>query len=77
MNPLHTDDAGTGDAHAHAAGHAPHSTEAVMPACVTVRRWRWRVYVHQASWMLGVFTVIVAGLMVAAMIAPSCEVSFV
>ena len=77
MNPLHTDDAGTGDAHAHAAGHAPHSTEAVMPACVTVPRWRWRVYVHPASWMLGVFTVIVAGLMVAAMIAACFAVSFV
>ncbi len=77
MNPLHTDDAGTGDAHAHAAGHAPHSTEAVMPACVTVPRWRWRVYVHPPSWMLGVFTVIVAGLMVAAMIAACFAVSFV
>lgn len=75
MNPLHTDDAGTGDAHAHAAGHTPHSTEAVMPACVTVPRWRWRVYVHPASWMLGVFTVIVLGLMVAAVIAACFAVS--
>jgi len=48
-----------------------------MPACVTVRRWRWRVYVHPASWMLGVFTVVVAGLMVAAMIAACFAVSSV
>ena len=77
MNPLHPHDATASDAHAIAAGHAPHSTEAVMPACVTVPRWRWRVYVHPASWMLGVFTVIVAGLMVAAMIAACFAVSFV
>ena len=72
MNPLDTD-----DAVASAAGQTPHSTEAVMPACVTVPRWRWRVYVHPASWMLGVFTVVVAGLMVAAMIAACFAVSFV
>jgi len=77
MNPLHTDDAGAGDAHASAAGQTPHSTEVVMPACVTVPRWRWRVYVHPASWMLGVFTVIVVGLMVAAVIAACFAVSFV
>ena len=77
MNPLNTDDAGASDAHASAAGQTPHSTEAVMPACVTVPRWRWRVYVHPASWMLGVFTVVVAGLMVAAMIAACFAVSFV
>ena len=77
MNPLNTDDAGASDAHASAAGHTSHSIEAVMPACVTVRRWRWRVYVHPASWMLGVFTVVVAGLMVAAMIAACFAVSFV
>ncbi len=77
MNPLHTDVAGTGDAHAHAAGHAPHSTEAVMPACVTVPRWRWRVYVHPASWIMGVFTVVVLGILTATVVGAFFAVSFI
>ena len=77
MNPVHTDDAGTGDAHASAAGQTPHSTEVVMPACVTVPRWRWRVYVHPASWMLGVFTVVVLGILSAAVIGACIAVSFI
>lgn len=77
MNPVHTDDAGTGDAHASAAGQTPHSTEVVMPACVTVPRWRWRVYVHPASWMLGVFTVVVLGILSAAVIGACIAISFI
>jgi hypothetical protein len=71
MNPLDTDDAGASDAHASAAGQTPHSTEAVMPACVTVPRWRWRVYVHPASWMFGMFTMVVICIL-AAVIAGAC-----
>lgn len=77
MNPVRIDDAGAGDAHANAAGHAPHSTETVMPACVTVPRWRWRVYVHPASWMLGVFTVVVLGILTAGVVGACIAVSFI
>ena len=77
MNPLHPHDATASDAHAIAAGHAPHSTEALMPACVTVPRWRWRVYVHPASWMLGVFTVVVLGILSAGVVGACVAVSFI
>ena len=77
MNPLHPHDATANDAHAIAAGHAPHSTEALMPAYVTVPRWRWRVYVHPASWMLGVFTVVVLGILTAGVVGACVAVSFI
>ena len=76
MNPLNTDDAGASDAHASAAGQTPHSTEAVMPACVTVPRWRWRVYVHPASWMFGIFTMIVLGILAAVVVGACVAVGF-
>ena len=71
MNPLNTHDAGASDAHASASGQTPHSTEVVMPACVTVRRWRWRVYMHPASWMFGIFTMVVICIL-AAVVAGAC-----
>jgi hypothetical protein len=77
MNPLHTDDAVISDAHASAAGHASHSIEAVMPACVTVPRWRWRVWVHPASWMLGIFTVVVLGILAAVVVGACFAVSLI
>ena len=77
MNPLHTDDAGASDAHASAAGQTPHSTEAVMPACVTVPRWRWRVYVHPASWMFGIFTMVVLGILAAVVVGACVAVNFI
>ena len=45
--------------------HAPVSVSDALPAPVVLRRWRWRVWLHPASWAIGLGAVIVLTVLIA------------